>query len=107
MPRQYSPNSRQQTREIHTGTKRWQAIREHVLVRDNHQCRKCSRVVVGRQAQVDHVDGNSWNNPADGSNWQLLCHVCHGKKTHGELHGYDPSEPKGCDADGWPLARQD
>lgn len=31
--------------------------------------------------QVDHIDGNSDNNPEDGSNFQTLCACCHSIKT--------------------------
>lgn len=79
--------SRQSTRSMHTGTKDWAAIREFVLVRDEHRCRACGRLVVGRKAHVDHIDGNSRNNPPDGSNWQLLCHRGHSRKTAAEQRG--------------------
>jgi len=26
--------------------------------------------------QVDHIDGNPWHNPPDGTNWRLLCPLC-------------------------------
>lgn len=30
-----------------------------------------------RELTVHHKDGNHDNNPADGSNWELLCIYCH------------------------------
>jgi hypothetical protein len=29
-----------------------------------------------QRLELDHCDGNPWNNPADGSNWALLCRTC-------------------------------
>jgi len=29
---------------------------------------------------LHHVDGNSKNNPADGSNWEVVCQNCHAKR---------------------------
>ena len=67
---------------MNTGSKAWRLIRTEVLCRDAYTCKACGRY----GDQVDHVDGNSWNNPADGSNWQTLCHSCHSAKTMRELN---------------------
>ncbi len=43
-------------------------------------CAKCAREFTGknlRQLTVHHKDHNYRNNPADGSNWELLCVYCH------------------------------
>jgi len=29
-----------------------------------------------QRLELDHTDNNPWNNPADGSNWRLLCRTC-------------------------------
>ena len=43
-------------------------------------CGRCAREFerVGlSELEVHHVDHNHDNNPADGSNWELLCMYCH------------------------------
>jgi len=43
-------------------------------------CAKCAREFSGknlRELTVHHKDHNHDNNPADGSNWELLCLYCH------------------------------
>lgn len=43
-------------------------------------CGRCGRDFTGKQLReltVHHKDHNHDNNPADGSNWELLCIYCH------------------------------
>jgi len=43
-------------------------------------CARCGREFEGkrlRELTVHHKDHNHDNNPADGSNWELLCLFCH------------------------------
>jgi 5-methylcytosine-specific restriction endonuclease McrA len=43
-------------------------------------CGRCARefdLATVRQLTVHHRDHNHDNNPADGSNWELLCVYCH------------------------------
>lgn len=43
-------------------------------------CGRCGREFNGknlRELTVHHKDHNHANNPADGSNWELLCVYCH------------------------------
>lgn len=43
-------------------------------------CGHCARAFDGknlRELTVHHKDHNHDNNPADGSNWELLCIYCH------------------------------
>ncbi|OFZ83800.1 MAG: HNH endonuclease [Betaproteobacteria bacterium RBG_16_66_20] len=43
-------------------------------------CVRCAREFAGarlRELTVHHKDGNHDHNPADGSNWELLCIYCH------------------------------
>ncbi len=43
-------------------------------------CARCGREFSGkrlRELTVHHKDHNHDNNPADGSNWELLCLFCH------------------------------
>ena len=80
---------RQAARQYATNSSAWRRIREAVLVRDNYTCRGCQRLVAGKgQAHVDHIDGDSSNNPEDGSNWQTLCRSCHSSKTAKEDGGF-------------------
>ena len=54
---------------------REQALKIHPWV-----CAKCAREFTGkslRQLTVHHKDHDHTNNPADGSNWELLCVYCH------------------------------
>jgi len=76
---------RQARRTLHTGTVAWRRLREAVLVRDAHRCRACGRIVVGRNAHVDHIDGNDANN--DLTNLQTLCQRGHSRKTFAEERG--------------------
>lgn len=62
----------QQERE---NTYRGQALKMYPWV-----CGKCSREFTHSNVQeltVHHKDHNHDNNPADGSNWELLCLYCH------------------------------
>lgn len=54
---------------------REQSLKLHGMV-----CAKCGREFNHRNRQlltVHHKDGNSRNNPPDGSNWENLCVYCH------------------------------
>lgn len=54
--------------------------RERALALLPHVCGRCGREFEGKNLQeltVHHIDHNHHNNPADGSNWELLCVHCH------------------------------
>jgi len=54
--------------------------RERSLKLHGMICAKCGREFTYKNRQlltVHHKDGNSRNNPADGSNWENLCVYCH------------------------------
>jgi hypothetical protein len=54
---------------------REQSLKVHGLI-----CAKCGREFDHRDRHlltVHHKDGNSTNNPPDGSNWENLCVYCH------------------------------
>ena len=54
--------------------------RERALALFPHVCARCARAFEGkrlRELTVHHRDHNHDNNPADGSNWELLCLYCH------------------------------
>lgn len=41
--------------------------------------KNCQLCGASKRVDTHHKDGNSFNNPLDGSNWQRLCKSCHGK----------------------------
>ncbi|MBN1377678.1 MAG: HNH nuclease family protein [Gammaproteobacteria bacterium] len=54
--------------------------REKALKLYPHICGRCGREFSGKNLQeltVHHRDHDHDNNPADGSNWELLCVYCH------------------------------
>ena len=54
--------------------------REQALKLYPHVCGRCGRSFTFRnlhELTVHHRDHNHDNNPADGSNWELLCVYCH------------------------------
>ena len=59
---------------------REQTYRERALKLFPWICGRCGREFSGarlRELTVHHKDHNHDNNPADGSNWELLCVYCH------------------------------
>ncbi len=73
--------------------------RERALKLFPHVCARCSREFEGRKLKeltVHHRDHNHDNNPADGSNWELLCIYCHEHEhTRGIQDQRDESTPPG------------
>src|ERR1043166_10179917 len=60
--------------------KREQSYRERALKIYPWICGRCGREFTRanlRELTVHHRDHNHDNNPADGSNWELLCVYCH------------------------------
>lgn len=60
--------------------KRQQGYRERALAMYPHVCGRCARDFNRtnlHELTVHHRDHNHDNNPADGSNWELLCVYCH------------------------------
>ncbi|TLS66478.1 HNH nuclease family protein [Mariprofundus erugo] len=54
--------------------------REQALKMFPWVCARCAREFSGKQLRmltVHHKDHNHDHNPADGSNWELLCVYCH------------------------------
>ena len=59
---------------------RQKSYRERALSIFPHICARCGREFSGkrlRELTVHHKDHDYKNNPADGSNWELLCLYCH------------------------------
>lgn len=91
---------RQRTRQYHTGSKTWRAIRAQVLS-EQPLCPICQaqgRTVAA--VEVDHRDNDSHNN--ERSNLWGLCSAHHADKTFTEARG-GTFRMKGCDAQGVPI----
>ena len=59
---------------------RMRGYRERALRIYPHVCARCGRAFEGKRLKeltVHHKDHNHDHNPADGSNWELLCLYCH------------------------------
>lgn len=71
-----------------TSTRRWQAIRQAVLERDNWQCVKCGE---RRRLECDHILPVKTHPELsfDPANIQALCGPCHTRKTRIEI-GHKP-----------------
>ena len=78
---------------------RAQSYRERALKIFPWVCARCARTFDRtnvHELTVHHKDHNHDNNPADGSNWELLCVYCHDNEHSRELEasaGY--TEPAG------------
>jgi 5-methylcytosine-specific restriction endonuclease McrA len=67
---------------------REQGYREQALKMYPHICGRCGREFSGKnlsELTVHHRDHNHDNNPADGSNWELLCLYCHDNEHQRQL----------------------
>jgi len=59
-------------------------------------CAWCGREFSGKKLHeltVHHKDRNHNNNPADGSNWELLCLYCHDSEHSRSLEQADDGQP--------------
>lgn len=68
--------------------KREQGYRERALKIYPWICGRCAREFTRanvRELTVHHRDHNHDNNPADGSNWELLCLYCHDNEHQRQL----------------------
>src|SRR5690242_6918412 len=68
--------------------KREQSYREQALKIYPWICGRCGREFTHanlRELTVHHRDHNHDNNPADGSNWELLCLYCHDNEHQKQL----------------------
>jgi hypothetical protein len=68
--------------------KRDQGYREQALKIYPWLCGRCAREFTRanlRELTVHHRDHNHDNNPADGSNWELLCLYCHDNEHQRQL----------------------
>lgn len=65
--------------------------REQALKMYPHICGRCSREFTHKnlsELTVHHRDHNHDNNPADGSNWELLCLYCHDNEHQRQLEAH-------------------
>ncbi len=80
---------------------RSQGYREQALKLYPWICGRCAREFTRANLQlleVHHRDSNHDNNPADGSNWELLCTYCHEAEHRKLLDGAGRNvEPAGID----------
>ena len=67
-------------------TKAWKALRLVVLRRDEWRCQICGKIVMGKEAQIDHIRAVQDGGSDDEKNLQTLCSRCHGKKFWHEHH---------------------
>jgi hypothetical protein len=68
--------------------KREQSYRQQALKIYPWICGRCGREFThanSRELTVHHRDHNHDNNPADGSNWELLCLYCHDNEHQRQL----------------------
>ena len=84
--------------------------RDQALKLYPHICGRCGRSFTHsnlHELTVHHRDHNHDNNPADGSNWELLCLYCHDNEHQKQLEfaRSGPSRPKAAAvATGQPLS---
>jgi len=80
------------------GELREQGYREQALKMYPHICGRCAREFTRKnlhELTVHHRDHDHDNNPADGSNWELLCIYCHDNEHQRQLEahqGYTASD---------------
>ena len=75
-----------------------QGYREQALKMYPHICGRCSREFDRknlRELTVHHRDHNHDNNPADGSNWELLCVYCHDNEHQRQLEAHQGNSTAG------------
>ncbi len=85
---------------LQTQKKREQGYREQALKMYPHICGRCGREFNRAnltELTVHHRDHDHDNNPADGSNWELLCLYCHDNEHQRQLEaqqGYSSTNGK-------------
>ena len=83
---------------------RAQGYREQALKLFPHVCGRCGRSFAGKDLKeltVHHKDNNHFNNPPDGSNWELLCVYCHvDEHQKSAASGYHTASSRDAHSDG-------
>jgi len=80
--------------------RRDQGYREQALKIYPHICGRCAREFTRKnlnELTVHHRDHNHDNNPADGSNWELLCLYCHDNEHQRQLEAQQGNTSTGSD----------
>ena len=80
---------------------REQSYREQALKMYPHICGRCGREFNRKnlhELTVHHRDHNHDNNPADGSNWELLCLYCHDNEHQRQLEAEQGAISAGSDS---------
>jgi len=92
MPWTHDEDSRRKDAEVYGG-KEWQRVRKAALRRAGGKCEKCSSSL---RLQVDHVIPVSQGGGNEPGNVQVLCEVCHKRKTatEGGWRNRKPHDPK-------------
>lgn len=92
MPKHTKPDNARLDRIVaearRLSTEREVTYRERALKLFPWICGRCGREFSGarlRELTVHHKDHDHDNNPADGSNWELLCLYCHDNEHMREL----------------------
>lgn len=92
MPKHTTPNHARLDRVVAEARQQREAreagYRERALKLFPWICGRCGREFSGvrlRELTVHHKDHNHDNNPADGSNWELLCLYCHDNEHSREM----------------------
>ncbi len=78
-PRKDAPSTEEMIRRLRGGGKK-EGYREKSLKVHGNMCAKCAREFEPSELHlltVHHKDGDRFNNPEDGSNWENLCTFCH------------------------------
>ncbi len=70
----YSQDNRRHT----FSNKDYEYARAICVAKDGTICMVCKKPLAGSPtpADIHHLDGDTWNNPIDGSNWGLAHHAC-------------------------------
>ena len=64
-----------------------QRTRNRIFLRDKYTCRKCGRVRVASDLEVDHIVPLHLGGAESDENRQCLCRECHAVKSAGEEKG--------------------
>jgi hypothetical protein len=78
--------------------RREQGYREQALKMYPHVCGRCGREFTRQnlhELTVHHRDHDHSNNPADGSNWELLCLYCHDNEHQRQLEAQQGNTSSG------------